>query len=185
MIAFSKSPEQNEGHEWAIWNFEGLQVFNMDVPKGGMFSMNGSHDALSAVQRIGLLLFLAVALAACSNPQGDESSTPGARQGGATVGPTPPTTPPTTPPPAPALHTYLVTWDPVVDPLVTGYKLYYSLTPFSSGPAVGAIAVTGTSYVFDPTAVGISAGRTVYMGIAAVGNGLESPLSDPASVVIQ
>lgn len=86
----------------------------------------------------------------------------------------------------PATSSYLVSWDAVPDPLVTGYKLYYSTSPFSSGGTVQTITVgTLTSYSFAPGSAGVPSGTTVYLAVAATGNGMESPLSDQVSVVVQ
>ena len=82
--------------------------------------------------------------------------------------------------------TYILTWDQVVDPNVTGYKLYYAAGPFSSGSQIRTIDVgTPTTYQFNPSALGLAVGTTIYFSVAAVGNGMESPLSDPVSMVLQ
>jgi uncharacterized repeat protein (TIGR02543 family) len=82
--------------------------------------------------------------------------------------------------------TYQVSWDAVVDSRVTGYKLYYSTTPFSRGGTPQTVNVGNTtSYTFSPATAGITVGTTVYFGIAAVGSGIESPMSSAVSTVIQ
>jgi uncharacterized repeat protein (TIGR02543 family) len=82
--------------------------------------------------------------------------------------------------------TYQVSWDAVVDSRVTGYKLYYSTTPFSSGGTLQTVNVGNTtSYTFSPATAGVSVGTTVYFGIAAVGSGIESPMSNTVSVAVQ
>ncbi len=97
----------------------------------------------------------------------------------------------TNPPPGepntpPATNCYLVSWDAVPDPQVTAYKLYYSTSPLNSGATAQTITLgTLTSYSFSPGSTGISSGTTVYVAVATTGNGMESPLSDPISVVVQ
>lgn len=83
-------------------------------------------------------------------------------------------------------RTYQLSWDAVTDPRVAGYKLYFATSPFGPGvtPTTADVG-NNTSYTFDPAAVGISTGATVYFGVTAVGGGLESPLSNVVNVVIQ
>jgi uncharacterized repeat protein (TIGR02543 family) len=82
--------------------------------------------------------------------------------------------------------TYIISWDQVTDPNVTGYKLYYATAPFSSGPQVRSIDVgSATTYEVTASALGVSAGTTVYFSVAAVGGGMESPLSSPVSGILQ
>ena len=82
--------------------------------------------------------------------------------------------------------TYIISWDPVIDPAVTGYKLYYANAPFSSGPQIHSIDVGSiTSYEFTASTLGVSTGTTVYLAVTAVGGGTESPLSGTVSGVLQ
>lgn len=82
--------------------------------------------------------------------------------------------------------TYILTWDQVVDPNVTGYKLYYATSPYSSGAQIYTIdAGTPTTYQFTPSTLGHTAGTTVYFSVAAVGNGMEPPLSDVVSITLE
>jgi len=86
---------------------------------------------------------------------------------------------------ATAAATYTLSWDAVVDARVTGYKLYYSTTPFTGGGSPNAVSVGNvTSYVFDPQTAGISPGATVYFAVAATGNGTESALSNAVNALI-
>lgn len=81
---------------------------------------------------------------------------------------------------------YTLSWDQVADPSVTGYKIYYANGPFVSGAQVHTIDIgTPSTYQVNASALGLSAGTTVYFAVAAVSNGMESPLSDPVSVVLQ
>lgn len=83
-----------------------------------------------------------------------------------------------------ATGSYILSWDQVVDPNVTGYKLYYATSPYSSGAKIYTIDVGApTTYQFTPSTLGLTAGTTVYFSVAAVGNGMESPLSDPVITV--
>ena len=86
-----------------------------------------------------------------------------------------------------ATGTYILSWDQVADPNVTGYKLYYAIAPYSSGAKIYTIDVgSPNTYQFKPSTLGLTAGTTVYLSVAAVGNGMESPLSDPVvSVALQ
>lgn len=82
--------------------------------------------------------------------------------------------------------TYVVTWDQVADPSVTGYKLYYATDPYTSGTNIYTIDVGApTTYLFTPSTLGLTAGTTIYFAVASVGNGMESPLSDVVTVVLQ
>jgi hypothetical protein len=83
------------------------------------------------------------------------------------------------------VNTYSLTWDPVVDPRVTGYRLYYSSTPLTSVAAATAIDVATATYVFNPAAAGIARGATIYFAVASLGGGLESPLSTPVSAIME
>jgi uncharacterized repeat protein (TIGR02543 family) len=82
--------------------------------------------------------------------------------------------------------TYIISWDLVTDPNVTGYKLYYATAPFSSSTPVLSIDVgSATTYAVTASALGVSTGTTVYFAVAAVGGGMESPLSSPVSEILQ
>lgn len=85
-----------------------------------------------------------------------------------------------------ATASYVLTWDQVVDPSVTGYKIYWAAGPFNSNVQIHTIDVGApTSYQFTPSTLGLSVGTTIYVSVAAVGNGVESPLSNQVSVVLQ
>ncbi len=85
-----------------------------------------------------------------------------------------------------ATASYVLTWDQVVNPNVTGYKLYWATGPFNSNVKINTIDVGApTSYQFTPSTLGLTVGTTIYVAVAAVGNGMESPLSSPVSVVLQ
>lgn len=82
--------------------------------------------------------------------------------------------------------TYQLLWDAVVDARVTGYKLYYSTSPLGGATTPQTVDVGDvTTYAFSPAAAGIVVGATVYFGVTAVGSGLESPMSNTVSVVVQ
>jgi uncharacterized repeat protein (TIGR02543 family) len=82
--------------------------------------------------------------------------------------------------------TYVLSWDAVVDPNVTGYKIYYATAPFNSNPQVRSIdAGQQTSYEFTSATLGVPAGSTVYFAVTAVGNNAESALSTPVSGTLQ
>lgn len=82
--------------------------------------------------------------------------------------------------------TYVLSWNQVADPSVTGYKVYYANGPFSSGAPLHTVDVGASlTYQFNASALGLPAGATVYLAISAVGNGMESPLSNPVSMVLQ
>ncbi|MHB8455332.1 MAG: fibronectin type III domain-containing protein [Acidiferrobacterales bacterium] len=84
-----------------------------------------------------------------------------------------------------ATGAYSLSWTPVNDSRVTGYKIYYSTAPFSASATVKTISVGQVaSYTFEPSAENIASGTTVYLAIAAVGNGLSSPLSPEVPVTI-
>jgi uncharacterized repeat protein (TIGR02543 family) len=83
---------------------------------------------------------------------------------------------------------YLVSWDPLSDSNITGYKIYYSTGAYSSSSTLHTInvdAASSTSYLIDPATLGITTGTTVNVFVSAVGNGMESPLSDMVTVVLQ
>lgn len=81
---------------------------------------------------------------------------------------------------------YQVAWDAVSDSRVTGYRVYYSTSPLSGVSAALSINVGNvTSYTFNPSVAGLAVGTTVYFGVTALGNGIESSLSDTVSVVLQ
>lgn len=84
-----------------------------------------------------------------------------------------------------ATATYRLAWNTVVDPLVTGYRVYYSTSPLPGGTPTGSADVTTASYVFDPRTAGMTIGTRVYFGVTAVGVGLESPMSDGVSIIVE
>lgn len=81
--------------------------------------------------------------------------------------------------------TYLISWDSATDPRVTGYKLYYATAPFSTAATVQTVSLgLDNTFTFSAAAYGISSGTTLYVGIAAMGSGSESALSDQVSIVV-
>ena len=48
-----------------------------------------------------------------------------------------------------------------------------------------SVGASPTSYLINPSSLGLTAGTTVNIFVAAVGNGMESPLSDIVTVVLQ
>lgn len=86
---------------------------------------------------------------------------------------------------SPASGVYTVTWQPETDPMVTGYRIYYAKTPFSSGSVMGSVDVSGSgvgSADLAPGNLGFSTGDTLYVAVSALGaGGLESPTSDVVS----
>lgn len=86
----------------------------------------------------------------------------------------------------PASATYQLAWDAVADPSVTGYRAYYATAPLNSGKILDSIETTGTTLDFVPADHGITAGATLYMAVSALGaNGLESPVSEPVSILVE
>jgi uncharacterized repeat protein (TIGR02543 family) len=85
------------------------------------------------------------------------------------------------------VSSYLISWDTVADPGVTGYKIYYSTGTYNSNATLTTISVgaSPTSYLMNPSALGLTAGTTLNVFVAAVGNNMESPLSDIVTVVLQ
>ncbi len=81
---------------------------------------------------------------------------------------------------------YAFTWTGVADARVTGYRVYWSTAPFSSGTAPTTVDVGNvTSFPFTRVTLGnLASGTTVYMSVAALGSGLESPLTSPVSTAI-
>lgn len=81
---------------------------------------------------------------------------------------------------------YQLVWDAVSDAAVAGYRLYYSTSPLSDGASAASVDVGNvTNYTFNPSAAGLAAGARVYFAVAALGNGIESPMSGAVSVVLQ
>ena len=121
-----------------------------------------------------LPILLSIFLTACGGGGNTGSSNTPASGGGTSTGGTV------------ATGTYALSWDQVADPSVTGYKVYYANGPFVSGAQVRTIDIGTTStYQVNASALGLPAGTTIYLAVAAVSNGTESPLSDPVSVVLQ
>lgn len=86
----------------------------------------------------------------------------------------------------PASATYTISWDAVSDPVVTGYRIYFNYTPIGSGQTPSFVDVTGSPASVKPGNYGILAGDTLYVAIASRGaNGLESPVSSPASITVE
>lgn len=122
-----------------------------------------------------LLVFGFLLLSACGDGGGysGSSSSPGSGGGGGGGGGG-----------TPASGSLTLSWDAVGDPRVTGYKIYYSAAPFSSTTNTHAVSVGDvTNYTLSPN--GFTAGSTLYIGVAAVGSGMESPMSDVVAVVLE
>lgn len=85
-----------------------------------------------------------------------------------------------------ATGVYVLSWDAVADLNVTGYRAYYAVTPLSNGKILGAVDTALTSLEFTPADYDVAAGTTLYVAVSALGaNGLESPVSDQVSIVVQ
>lgn len=87
-----------------------------------------------------------------------------------------------------ATSTYTLSWDAVTGAAtaVTGYRVYYGTAPLTSQSPLGAIDTTVTSVDFSPGQYKIAAGTTLYMAVSSLGtNGVESPVSQTVSVVVQ
>lgn len=93
-----------------------------------------------------------------------------------------------TPPPPVASGIYTIAWDTVGDPSVTGYRIYYGTAPINTGPKPNVVDVDSstTSLDIDSSALGISAGTTIYVVVSSTGaSGLESPVSPQTSILVQ
>lgn len=146
--------------------------------------MNGQRRTLPRSAKIlgaALLSTLLATLVACGGGGSDTTTSAGTGgSSGSNSG-----SPSSSPSSSLATGTYLVSWQPVNDPEVTGYKVYYSTTPFGSG-TVSTVTVGSTpSYTFKPGSAGIAAGSTVYVAVAAISATMESALSDQATIVVQ
>jgi len=87
-----------------------------------------------------------------------------------------------------ATSTYTLSWDAVTGAAttVTGYRVYYGTAPLTNQAPLGTIDTTVTSVDFSPGQYKIAAGTTLYMAVSTLGaNGVESPISQTASVVVQ
>ena len=85
-----------------------------------------------------------------------------------------------------ATGAYILSWNAVPDPAVNSYRVYFATGPFSSGKILGQLDTAATSLEFLPGSYGITAGATLYMAVSALGaNGLESPVSNQLSIVVQ
>jgi len=88
----------------------------------------------------------------------------------------------------PATSTYTLSWDAVTGTAttVTGYRVYYGTAPLTSQSPLGTVDTTVTSVDFSPGQYKIAAGTTLYMAVSSLGtNGVESPISQTVSVVVQ
>jgi hypothetical protein len=85
-----------------------------------------------------------------------------------------------------ATATYVLSWSAVSGSSVTGYRVYYGTAPLSSKSPLGTVDTNLTSLEFSPGQYKIAAGTTLYMAVSTLGaNGVESPISNTASVVVQ
>lgn len=85
-----------------------------------------------------------------------------------------------------ATATYVLSWDAVSGSSVTGYRVYYGTAPLSSKSPLGTVDTNLTSLEFSPGQYKIAAGTTLYMAVSTLGaNGVESPISKTASIVVQ
>lgn len=77
----------------------------------------------------------------------------------------------------------------MTDPAVIGYRAYYgTATLLTVGNVRGFVEVpsTSTSLEFTPGTKGLTVGTTLHMVVSALGsNGLESPVSEQALVVLE
>jgi hypothetical protein len=85
--------------------------------------------------------------------------------------------------------TYAISWDPLVDPKVTGYKVYFNTAPIGNPGKSGQLSVPGhssTSVIFQPGTQGILVGESLFVAISSTGAGsAESTLSSAVSVTVQ
>jgi len=85
--------------------------------------------------------------------------------------------------------TYAISWDPLVDPKVTGYKVYFNTAPIGNPGKSGQLSVPGhssTSVIFLPGTQGILVGESLFVAISSTGAGsAESTLSSAVSVTVQ
>ena len=85
-----------------------------------------------------------------------------------------------------ATATYVLSWSAVSGSSVTGYRVYYGTAPLNSKSPLGTVDTNLTSLEFSPGQYNIAAGTTLYMAVSTLGtNGVESPLSQTASIVVQ
>jgi hypothetical protein len=105
------------------------------------------------------------------------------------IGTTANNAPPGSPtPPVPSTATYTLSWAAPNDPNVTGYRVYYSTAPLSSGGSPRHIDVNGSTTAIDlqPSAYGIARGATLHTAVSSTGTGgLESPVSSEVSIVVE
>ena len=81
---------------------------------------------------------------------------------------------------------YRISWNSVSDARVTGYRVYYSTAPFTGTVAPVTVDVGSvTSYSLNATATGFAVGSTLYVAVTSLGDGIESALSETASIVVQ
>ena len=128
-----------------------------------------------------LMLVAALSLTACgggggaggsgsTSPSSTTSGGTGSGGGGGTV----------------ATSTYTLSWDAVTGANVTGYRVYYGTAPLTSQSPLGTVDTTVTSVDFSPGQYKIATGTTLYMAVSSLGaNGVESPVSQTVSVVVQ
>lgn len=85
-----------------------------------------------------------------------------------------------------ATATYVLSWDAVQDPAVSGYRVYYGLSPMSSGKTLGSLDTASTSLELKAADYNIPAGATLYAAVSALGqNGLQSPASNQVSIAVE
>jgi hypothetical protein len=115
------------------------------------------------------------------------TTTGGTTTGGTTTGGT--TTGGTTTGGTLSSATYAISWDPLVDPKVTGYKVYFNTAPIGNPGKSGQLSVPGhssTSVIFQPGTQGILVGESLFVAISSTGAGsAESTLSSAVSVTVQ
>lgn len=89
-------------------------------------------------------------------------------------------------PPGAAAGTYAISWDPVSDPAVIGFRVYYSRTSIASAASFFDVGAGSTSADFAPGSNGFLAGDTLHMAVATRGaNGAVSDLSLEVTAVLQ
>lgn len=129
-----------------------------------------------------LMLVAALGLTACGGGGGGSSgsASPSSTSSGGTGGGG-----------TPATATYTLSWNAVTGAAtaVTGYRIYYGTAPLTSQSPLGTIDIdtTVTSVDFSPGQYQIAAGATLYMAVSSLdtNNGVESPVSQTVSVVVQ
>lgn len=75
-----------------------------------------------------------------------------------------------------------VSWDPVVEPSLTGYRLYYSETSGAYLPT-DSIAVESTVTMVSLATLPLEPGKTYYLVVTAFNSNIESAFSNEVAYV--